>query len=234
MIIERAKIEDMMSDIEGIILEEYRSLLEEHRKNRSYIFERPILILGILAVAMPYFYESSIGQFVLTGLIFILCFNLWFIVNRIRSDALIVAYIQLVHEGELRAEWLGWENALRRYRIWMMCHEKAGDLDVLRSEKFDSEAVYDKIVFYPAIWLLHLVLILLIFVVTLMGWFPFETVLTTVGMGTILISIIIFVIYAFGPFYPARIKDSIESERAVWLCVFEEFRIGERSKNNIA
>ena len=49
-----------MSNIEGIRLEEYRSLLEEHRKNRSYIFERPILILGMLTVAMLYFYGSSI------------------------------------------------------------------------------------------------------------------------------------------------------------------------------
>lgn len=153
-----------MSDIEDIRLEEYRSLLEEHRKNRSYIFERPILILGIVAVAMQYFYESTIGQIVLACLIFILCFNLWFIGNRIRSDARIVAYIQLVHEGELRAEWLGWENTLRLYRTWMMRHNKTGDLETLRSKKLNPEAVPDRIVFYPAIWLLHFVLILSIVV----------------------------------------------------------------------
>lgn len=36
-------------------LEEYRSLLEEHKKNRSYIFERPVIVLGLVSAAMYYF-----------------------------------------------------------------------------------------------------------------------------------------------------------------------------------
>ena len=151
----------MTTDYEDIRLEEYSSLLEEHRKNRSYIFERPIIILGIIAVASQYFFESIIGQFVAAILIFVLCFNLWFIGHRIRSDARIVAYIQLVHEGELRSKYFGWENALRQYRIWIKNHKSNGDLEKLRLKYFDSEATQDRIVFYPAIWLLHCVIVFL-------------------------------------------------------------------------
>lgn len=151
----------MTTDYDDIRLEEYSSLLEEHRKNRGYIFERPIIILGIIAVASQYFFESIIGHFVAAILIFVLCFNLWFIGHRIRSDARIVAYIQLVHEGELRSKYFGWENALRQYRIWIKNHKSNGDLEKLRLKYFDSEATQDRIVFYPAIWLLHCVIVFL-------------------------------------------------------------------------
>ena len=213
----------MTTDYEDIRLEEYSSLLEEHRKNRSYIFERPIIILGIIAVASQYFFESIIGQFVAAILIFVLCFNLWFIGHRIRSDARIVAYIQLVHEGELRSKYFGWENALRQYRIWIKNHKTDGDLEKLRLKYFDSEATQDRIVFYPAIWLLHCVIVFFILFVTLTEWFSSTTVMTSIGMSVIIAAIIIFLIYAFGSFNPKLLKDSIELERATWFCVFESF-----------
>lgn len=213
----------MTTDYDDIRLEEYSSLLEEHRKNRSYIFERPIIILGIIAVASQYFFESIIGQFVAASLIFVLCFNLWFIGHRIRSDARIVAYIQLVHEGELRSKYFGWENALRQYRIWIKNHKSNGDLEKLRLKYFDSEATQDRIVFYPAIWLLHCVIVFFILFVTLTEWFSSTTVMTSVGMSVIIVTIIIFLIYAFGSFNPKLLKDSIELERATWFCVFESF-----------
>lgn len=219
----------MMSDIEEIRLEEYRSLLGEHKKNRSYIFERPIIILGLVAVAMRYFYESPIGEFGLAGLIFILCFNLWFTGNRLQSDARIVAYIQLVHEGELRAEWFGWESALRQYRRWRTLHTETGDLEKLRLKKLDPKVIPSVLRFYPGIWMLHLVLVLLTFVVTLISGFPSKTVLESVGLGATLVAAIIFVIYAFGSLCPTRLKAGIELERATWLCVFEESQIEKGS-----
>lgn len=63
-----------------------------------------------------------------------------------------------------------------------------------------------------------------------MGWFSSKTILSSVGVGAILVATSIFVIYAFGPSYPARLNASIELERATWLCVFEEFRIVKGSK----
>ena len=92
-----------------LMMEEYRSLQEEHRRNRSLIFERPIAILGFVAVAIGFSYGSAIGLLVLAALVFVLYFNIWFINNRIESDARIVAYIQMVHESELRSKWVGWK-----------------------------------------------------------------------------------------------------------------------------
>lgn len=213
-----------MSDIEEIRIEEYRSLLEEHRRNRSYIFERPIIVLGLIAVAMQYVYGSPIGQFVLAALIFIVCFNLWFTGNRLQSDARIVAYIHLVHEGELRPKYFGWESALREYRRWTMVHTKHSDLEKLQKEKLDPEYIPDRLMFYPAIWLLHLGLVLLTFLVALMMWYSLKTVVSIVGLGVSLVATIIFVGYAFGPFRPPRLKASIELQRETWLCVFEEWQ----------
>ena len=243
MHINRVSNRDMRRNIEEIRLEEYRSLLEEHRKNRSYIFERPIIILGLVAVAMQYFYESTIGGFGLAGLIFILCYNLWFTGNRLQSDARIVAYIQLVHEGELRAEWFGWENALRQYRIWTALHTRAGDLETLRSKKLELEIFHATkldpkviprgLMFYPAIWVFHFVIVLLTFVVTLIMWFPSKTVLGSVGLGATLVAVIIFLIYAFGSLRPTRLNASIELERATWLCVFKESHSDREKVRNL-
>jgi hypothetical protein len=102
-----------MSDIKDIRIEEYKSLIEEHKKNRSYIFERPLLITGTIAISIQYFCKTEISQFVLLFILLIVCFNLWFTAHRFQSSARIVAYLQLFHEREFKDKWIGWENALR-------------------------------------------------------------------------------------------------------------------------
>lgn len=209
-----------MMDLVDIRIEEYRSLMEEHQKNRSYIFERPIIILGALAITIQYFYESAIGLFVLAGLIFILLFNLWFIGNRIKSDARIIAYIGLVHEGDLRRKYFGWENALRHYRIWMSKNKKIGDLEKIRSKRLNPE-VPD--IFLPVgIWLLHIFLVILIFIVAFARWYTSETVLISLGMAVISLATLIFMFFVLWVYSPKKLRVSIELERATWLCIFEE------------
>jgi len=140
-----------MDDIEGlkledkIKLEEYRSLLEEHRDNRLYLFERPIIILGIIVAAMAASLRSygsnisselclDIGLFVSLGLIILLCFNLRFTANRLERDARIVAYMQLVHEGngKFKDKWYGWGNSLCKY------HEMKNDNSFKLNDKSRS------------------------------------------------------------------------------------------------
>jgi hypothetical protein len=99
-----------MDYLEELKLQEYKELQEEHRRNRSYIFDRPILILGVVSVVLQYFLGSTLGGFLSAAVIFILTFNMWFIANRMRSDGRIVAYIHLVHESELKTKWFGWEK----------------------------------------------------------------------------------------------------------------------------
>lgn len=92
---------------EKIKIEEYQYLREEHQKNRGYIFERPLLIISIVALATQFLIQysgllSSYGQDPLALLaslvtfpilIAILYFNLSFIAERLKSDARLVAYI---------------------------------------------------------------------------------------------------------------------------------------------
>jgi hypothetical protein len=212
-----------MSVAEDLKLEEYRSLLEEHRRNRSYIFERPIIILGLVGVATQYFYNSNIGQFILAVLIFLLCFNLWFTGNRLQSDARIVAYLQLVHEGELRENWFGWESALRDYRRWVVVHTKNGDIEELIKNEIDREAVPDSVIFYSGIHRLHIVIVLVAFCAALIRWYEYKSILENVGLFASATTTIIFIIYAFGPLYPNKLNASIERERAKWKFVFREF-----------
>jgi hypothetical protein len=213
-----------MSDVENIKIEEYRSLLEEHRRNRSYIFERPIIVLGLIAIAIQYVYGSPIGQFVLVALIFILCFNLWFTGNRLLSDARIVAYIHLIHEGELKSKYFGWESALREYRKWNKIHTRLKDKDNLVKEKINPDYIPDKLMFYPAIWFFHFCIVLLILVITSLSWWDSKTAISSVGLGLSIIATLFFIAYAMGRFHPNRLKGSIEVQREIWLCVFEELQ----------
>jgi hypothetical protein len=215
-----------MNYSEQLKLEEYRSLFEEHRKNRTYILERPIIILGLAAIALQYSYKLDLGQFILAGLIFILCYNLWFTGNRLQSAARIVAYIQLVHEpeGELRSKWIGWESILREYRIWIGKHKK-GELEIIQNEKLKEQPIPFRLMFYPAIWVLHLVIVLLTFtiaIIPLMKSLPLS-IEDVVGPIASCVATVIFMYYAFGELNPKRVSKTIELERATWFCVFEEF-----------
>jgi hypothetical protein len=214
-----------MDDIEKIKIEEYRSLLEEHRRDRSYIFERPLLILGIIAFAMRYFYESDTDLLVLIGLITIVifCFNLWFTVNRLQSDARIVAYIQLVHEGGYRERWFGWENALREYRILMGNDAKSGVLNSMIADIQNGKFGPASSNFYKVIWILHISLVIFICAASLLSLLPFEALLEKIEACAILAAAILFIGYAFGPLRPARLKNRMELERKIWESVFEEY-----------
>jgi hypothetical protein len=210
--------------VEQLKLEEYRFLLKEHKKIRTHLFERPLIILGMVAIAMQYAYKLKIGQFVVAGLIFILCYNLWFIRDRLQSDARIVAYIQLVHEGELSSRWIGWESGLREYRIWSEKHNRQGDIESLRALKTEKKAIPSRIMFYPGIWLLHLIWVTLTFiiaVITLTRSFPLS-IGKIGGPLAIFLATATFIYYAFWELHPDQMRKMIELERATWRCVFEE------------
>jgi len=224
-----------MSVKDDIKLEEYRSLLEEHRKNRSFLFERPLTILGLVAAAMSYlFYRSDVefdvGLFVLAGLMTILCFNLWFTGNRLHSDARIVAYMQLVHEGDPLVKWIGWENSLRDYRKWMFLDNSP----VTPLNKLSPLKGF----MYPATWWLHSIFVFIILAVALIKGYPtivdlhsvlvaggnldYDLVLAGVGVGFNFIAALFFSISAFGSLRPSNLNASIELEREIWIRVFDK------------
>jgi uncharacterized membrane protein YhaH (DUF805 family) len=199
-------------------LDEYRSLREEHMKNRNYMFERPIIILSLVVVALQFSSQLSFNYFILAVIIFILCFNLWFIGNRLNSDSRVVAYIQLFHEGELKEKWIGWESALRQYREWRTKNQKTIS-EVLRKTK--EHGTPRTFRFYPAIWVFHSVLVLLTFGISLVGLKTSRDIIDIIGVIVVFITVIIFFIYAFKELRPNKFGDSIELERKLWEQVFD-------------
>ena len=122
---------------EKLMAQEHQALRLEMAANRRFIFERPVLIITAgIAGLLGFFGIEKVTPDILiftTALaipyLAVLWFNLWFTANRLQSNARIVAYIQLIHEpGVLtgpgsrhaasspRYPWIGWENALRKWR----------------------------------------------------------------------------------------------------------------------
>lgn len=235
-----------------IIIEEYRSLQEEHRKNREYIFERPLVVVTILAAIAQYIliYESpdkglnlmtsSLKLLTFPFLIYMLYYNLTFTKDKLRSDARIVTYIQLFFEDN-SVYWIGWETSLRYHRKWTRETKKiVKDIDKWLEQKIEKEYVYHETHwFYRKIYSFH---IFLIFVLLFM-W-----ILATLFILSYLKSyyfLLFFPILALvrASYYFSKVTNSehysnyenlIEKERTKWLYVYntEIFPIiEERSKD---
>lgn len=134
-------------------LDEYRFLRGELDTNKKFVFERPLLIIGVgVALSGALLDSGAIG---IAPILFlaVLYFNLWFTDNRLRSSARIIAYLQLVHEG---AEFVspGWELALRKYReeTYKRKSQKASP----HSE--ESPPQDDPMGFYPSIFYFHVLI----------------------------------------------------------------------------
>jgi len=136
--------------------QEYDTLRDELNQSKKYVFERPLAIVGVgvaLLTAESVQYGTTLPA-LLTGL---LLFNFWFTVNRLMSASRIVAYIQVVLEGD--AIWRGWETSLREYRIWIKDDPKAKK-QIVESE-LDRKALPDALMYYPPIYQIHVAFVLL-------------------------------------------------------------------------
>lgn len=234
-----------------IRIEEYKSLQGEHQKNRGYIFERPVLIIGVVTFAAQFLiqYQSTVnvlanlsenGQGILTlpiiklimvlALIFILIFNLAFISERIKSDARIVAYIQLFHEGALVPYWVGWETSLIYYRRWMKKYSK--NMKEILKDKTDTNNVYHIGWFYPKIYIFHAIFIIglsYLFLIWFNEVYPINqySVYFLIPIG---LFITIYFIWSktWNQWHNSNHNDLVEVQRAIWICVFEKYIQNER------
>ena len=136
--------------------QEYDTLRAELSESKKYVFERPLVIVGVglgLLTTGAVTYGVVLAA-LLSGL---LLFNFWFTVNRLMSAARIVAYIQVVLESG--AEWIGWETSLREYRIWIKTELNAKQI-VEDDLKKVSAAIPDALMYYPPIYQLHIGLVI--------------------------------------------------------------------------
>jgi len=200
-----------MNKIPGITpSDEYQTLRDEILQSKKYVFERPLLIITVALASINFIEKPYIACFppIAIGL---LTFNLWFTVNRMKSIARIVAYIQLELEERRWQPWLGWETCLRYYRKWSKQDQS----------KQDQSPVPDTIGYYYTIFIMHVCAVLILFIFSLLeilnkfSWYTFIFFVFTV------IACIVFFCFAFN-WSPKKCLGMLEEERFRWRCIFEE------------
>ncbi len=132
---------------------ERNHLRTEIQANKKLVFERALLLAGVALATSLLSTPAKGAEWLGLPAIGALAFNLWFTVNRLRSNARIIAYVQLFHESETMYPWLGWETALRYRRIWLAscCEERT-----LAESRFNQITEYDNLGFFKPILALHL------------------------------------------------------------------------------
>jgi len=200
---------------------EYESLREELLQNKQYVFERPLVIIaaaGVAAIQLP---EGASVLALPPLLISVLSVNLWFTVNRIRSNARIVGYIAAALEPANEYSWLGWENAVRLHRKWTKARTPARRASDIKPYQ-DPEAMPDAMTFYPMVLFLHIVPV--VFAVIASG-FALGNQCSMTGIAMFVLTIAtcgVFAWLALRPFHPDRMIYLIEEQRAIWLAVLHE------------
>lgn len=213
------------------MIEEYKFLRQELEGNRKFVFERPLLIVGAtfsLFIALKGS-MSNLSWYLPIPLLLLLIFNLWFTFNRLWSSARIVAYIQLVHEGKKQRRWIGWENALHKFRRMAYQMDKRGEN--LSNLKTQADT-YHSMGYYAPIFYFHLIIgvaVTLLFVVVpnkesiIINQKGIETIPVNLLYANLL-SLAIFML-AFVRFRPGKVRHGIERNRAVWINVLGHTRI---------
>lgn len=210
---------------------EHKYLRAEIESNKKLIFERALLIAGA-AFAANLVPKNTIGVELLgPPSMLALAFNLWFTVNRLKSNARIIAYIQLFHESSKKLTWIGWENAIRLYRHWnIVCPKKMEEAKM----KFDDIIEYDNLTFYKPIFLLHIALVFSIAVLmSFRAWYVEPSLAFTGEYYLLTIFVIngigafIFICWVMWFYQPAKLRYGIEKNRILWASVFSSFEDGQ-------
>jgi hypothetical protein len=198
---------------------EYTSLREEMAQNKKYIFERPLLIVTALGVALIQLEANAYLAIILPFLLIVtLWTNLVLTVNRLGSSSRIAAYILVVLEPFSDMEWIGWERALRQHRIWM---EKNSDkLDDIYKEHSNPSAVPDSKMFYNPLVCFHLVIIAIAIVISLFLSYTAQNVWNLSWSVLSLATTGLFVYFYKRKYNFDKIFGSIERERIIWLAAF--------------
>lgn len=203
--------------------EEYQSLRQELLESKRYVFERPLLIAAVGTAALGAFreayapYAGAVPLFI-TGL---LLFNLWFTVNRLHSAGRIIAYVQLQLEERRSDPWYGWETSLREYRKWI----KQPAAKKIVARELDLEAVPDALLYYPAIYTLHVGIALLAFVSSGLIVLRSSSPISVACLLATLLLVIGFMASAFR-YRPAKMRTTIERNRVIWRNVLDEMAAG--------
>jgi hypothetical protein len=206
---------DSDSQFEKIRFQEYEVLRDELKINRQFVFERPLLIVGVsFAGLASVSKESTILEGLVLFFLLILFFNLWFTFNRLSSNSRVVGYLRVVHESAENVLRPGWENALSLQRTWVATHvEEHRSIE----DKCSELKMHDANRFYGGLFLFHLLMggVALVFGLLPLGGpgMPYSgPFLEIIAVGVYVIGIIV----ALRSWNPYRPKNSLEVQTLVW------------------
>ncbi len=193
--------------------QEYDSLRAELNQSKKYVFERPLVIVGVGLALMTT--EGETCQAVLPALLAgLLLFNFWFTVNRLMSAARIVAYIQVVLEGG--SVWEGWETSLRKYRIWIKTEPRAKQIVESELEQA-SAAIPEALMYYPPIYQMHIVVVVLSLIAGAHLTAEFPTAMNLAASVVLLVFAVVFARYCW-KWKPSTMRSLIERNIIIWTC----------------
>ena len=214
---------------------EAKFLREEIVANKRLVFERPLIIVSAAIAAQ--FVSGSGGVIEILLGVCALGFNLWFTVNRLASNARIIAYLQLVHDRLVVEWWVGWETALRLYRLG--CSNSPpprAEVSKLRftAPQEDSLRFYGPIFYLPILAALALVSYLAIKLQMFTG--VAQALATRMDVLLTLSAVALGLLIGLNAWRlrPGIAHVRIEHERQRWLDTFEQYvdpeppPIGER------
>jgi hypothetical protein len=206
---------------------EYSSLRDELLRNKQYIFERPLAIVMAAGIASTQLTGQPSVVFLPLLLSILLLNNLWFTVNRLRSGARIAAYIAVTLEPVSPGPWVGWENALREYRIWTKRKTQAQRREAVESGS-NRDAIPDAMMFYPPLWLLHLVTALVALGISACSLRQGGQ-LSLIALIFTFATTVVLAYFCIGPYHPRRMRSLIEENRVIWEEVLAPYRAARRA-----
>lgn len=211
-----SQVQSSDTQFEKIRCQEYDILREELNINRQFVFERPLLIVGVSFAALAGVSKES--ALLLQGLILfsllLLFFNLWFTFNRLNSNARILGYLRVVHEGSKSVLRPGWENALSLQRTWLAT--KAEEYSNIKKNCRDLK-MHDANRFYVGLFLFHLLMGGLALVLGLLSLGTPRTPSSGLLLEVAAVAVyVIGIIVALKSWNPYRPKNSLEVQTRVW------------------
>jgi hypothetical protein len=212
--------------------DELTYLRDEHKQNRKYIFERA-LIITIVGVIFGKLVETEYLSVICTITVLFLTFNMWFIINRMKSSARIVAYINLFIEQEIYPL-IGWEHFLSIYR-------KTVDKETVKKIFKKVKSDYASNRFLSGIWWFHFLTILIFFTIILVKTFglnglspavgPCECCVYDIVMFTMAcIIVFVFLQIAIQNVFNKKMNRTIEVEERIIKLYFRKYRINFKKR----
>ncbi len=187
--------------------QEYNHLRNEAEINKKYVFERPILILTICVAAINFGQPIQL-PYIPSFITILLCFNLLFTVNRLRSASRIIAYIQYVIEKKYEP-YIGWENYLMYHRKFRYELGKRELKELIKVES-DRGLVSKGYGFYSMIYTFHIFVLLSSYGGILISDVKFSPLTMALSIISFICFLIIAIIYS-----NLKIKKNFPSEKVI-------------------